>query len=116
MQNLPPTLVKERLDTQEKDFIVLDVRENSEFVSGHIAGAKHIPLGQLTSKMDRLPKDKEVICVCRSGARSGRAARQLSRAGYKVSNIKGGMMAWSAAKLPVQKGGGGGKKKKLKKR
>ncbi|MGB1287749.1 MAG: rhodanese-like domain-containing protein [Aggregatilineales bacterium] len=83
---------------------LLDVRQSNEFKSGHIKGAKLIPLDKLQEKMNKLPRDKQIICVCRSGARSGMARRQLKAAGFDVVNMKGGMMAWQHAGHPVKKG------------
>lgn len=97
------TDAKTRIDTDTTLF-VLDVRQPDEFRGGHIAQAKLIPLGELAARMNEIPKDKEILCVCRSGGRSSAAASQLSAAGYKVLNLQGGMMAWEGARLPVKKG------------
>lgn len=93
---------KNRLNSSHPPFI-LDVRQPNEFQSGHIMGAKLIPLGELSARMDEVPKDTEILCVCRSGGRSSAAARQLSAAGYNVLNLDGGMMAWQSAGYPVKK-------------
>ena len=82
---------------------VLDVRQPDEFRQGHIAGAKLIPLNELARRMDELPKGREVVCVCASGNRSSSASNMLAKAGYKVFNLRGGMLSWRRAKLPVQK-------------
>ena len=84
--------------------LLLDVRQPDEYRAGHIPGAKLIPLDQLSNKLNELPRDREIICVCRSGARSGSAARQLKAAGFNTLNLNGGMMAWQRAGLPVQNG------------
>jgi rhodanese-related sulfurtransferase len=63
-----------------------------------------IPLGELSLRMKELPRNREIVCVCHSGNRSYTAARQLSAAGYKVSNLRGGMIAWGRAGLPINKG------------
>lgn len=84
--------------------IILDVRENDEFRGGHISGAKHIPLGELSKRMKELPKDRDIICVCRSGGRSASAMSALNGAGYKAFNLRGGMMSWQSAGLPIKKG------------
>jgi rhodanese-related sulfurtransferase len=84
---------------------LLDVRQPEEYQEGHIQGAKLIPLGELSSRMQELPKNKEIICICRSGNRSGVATRQLSAAGFKAVNMRGGMLAWSRAGMQVKKGG-----------
>jgi rhodanese-related sulfurtransferase len=90
--------------TQKAKPYLLDVRQPEEYRSGHINGAKLIPLGDLSRHMNELPKDREIICVCRSGNRSLAATRQLSAAGYNVTNLNGGMMAWARARLPIKKG------------
>lgn len=87
-------VLQERLGKGEKPFI-LDVREPSEFQSGHIDGATLIPLGSLASRLNEVPKDKPVVVVCRSGNRSGHATSLLLESGFKnVENMAGGMIAW----------------------
>lgn len=83
--------------------LVLDVRQPEEFRTGHINGAKLIPLNELNKRMNELPKNREIVCICASGSRSTSAAKVLAGAGYTVLNVKGGMLAWRQAKLPVQK-------------
>jgi rhodanese-related sulfurtransferase len=73
--------------------MLLDVRTNGEFSSGHIDGAKNVPLHELGSRLDRLSKKKPVVVYCRSGARSARAARMLQKAGYTVHDL-GPLHAW----------------------
>jgi rhodanese-related sulfurtransferase len=90
--------------------ILLDVREPHEWQAGHAPKARHIPLGQLASRAGQLPRGREIVTVCRSGARSSRAAALLAREGREVSNLSGGMHAWAGAGLPVvAKGGGAGR-------
>jgi len=83
---------------------ILDVRQPNEFDEGHIQGAKLIPLHELPAKLDKLPKDRTILCVCRSGARSGAAARQLTNVGFQAVNLSGGMIGWQMAKLPIKRG------------
>lgn len=99
---LKPLEVQEKLKNSHRPF-VLDVREKHEMREGYIPGAKLIPVGQLGGRMNELPKDREIVCVCRSGNRSRSAAKKLIAAGYTASNMRGGMLAWSWAKLPVKK-------------
>ncbi|MDX2075297.1 MAG: rhodanese-like domain-containing protein [bacterium] len=94
---------KSLLDSGTPPF-VLDVREPSEYTSGHIAGATLVPLGQLEARMNELPKDRQIICVCASGGRSSMATQKLAKAGYDVVNLRGGMMGWQMEKYPIQKG------------
>ena len=81
--------------------IVVDVRQQAEWKTGHIRGAVHIPLTQLSQRLAGLPRDKTIVTVCRSGHRSGIAARTLTRAGHDVLNLRGGMNAWARAGLPL---------------
>lgn len=74
--------------------LVLDVRERSEWNQGHIPGAMHIPLGALTERVGRLPKDRDIVAVCRSGQRSAQATAWLSRNGFRVQNLRGGYLRW----------------------
>ncbi|OYY94759.1 MAG: hypothetical protein B7Y41_04080 [Hydrogenophilales bacterium 28-61-23] len=86
--------------------LVLDVREQSEWLDGHITKAKHIPLGQLNNRLSELEKfkNKPIVAVCRSGQRSGSACSILKKAGYEnLHNLAGGMTAWEQAGLPREK-------------
>ncbi len=77
-----------------KPLFMLDVREPAEWVEGHVAGAKHIPLGQLLERLDELDPKQEMIVMCKSGGRSGLACELLSEKGYNVVNMTGGLSAW----------------------
>ena len=92
--------------------LLLDVRSQSEFDSGHILDARHVPQDQIASSGEALKKykDKVVIACCESGMRSGAAARVLQAQGFtKVVNLKGGLQAWRAENLPLVKPGAKGK-------
>ncbi len=86
----------------QQNIFLLDVREPVEWQAGHIAGAVNIPLGSLEARRDEVPRDRRIIAVCRSGARSGYACEELRLNGYQVENLLGGMMAWAAAQLPME--------------
>ena len=88
-----------------EDALILDVRENSEYADGHIAKAKHIPLGQLKSRLGDLEKykDKPIVAVCRSGNRSAQATEILRQNGFDAHNMQGGMNSWVQAGLEVEK-------------
>lgn len=86
--------------------IVLDVREANEFSTGHIANARHIPVGQLANSLKTLEKfkDQAIVVNCRSGARSASACSILRKNGFtRVFNLKGGITAWQQASLPTVK-------------
>jgi phage shock protein E len=83
--------------------LVLDVRRPDEFRTGHIIGAKLIPLHELGRRMNELPKDREIVCICASGNRSRSATKMLIRAGYNALNMKGGMGSWSGNGFTMKK-------------
>jgi rhodanese-related sulfurtransferase len=84
--------------------LVLDVREPAEYAEGRVAGSALVPLATVAGRVGDFPKDEPVYVVCRSGNRSLVAARTLVEAGYTdVRNVEGGMIAWAAAGLPVQR-------------
>ena len=86
---------------------VVDVREPDEFNGplGHVMGAKLIPLGALMNRIPEIEKQKPVVMVCRSGARSAQATLMLGKAGFeKVANLSGGMLRWRSQRFPVDGG------------
>ena len=100
--HLPQISVRE-LHTRSSDGgFVLDVRSPGEWTAGHIESAVHIPLGDLSDRMQELPKDDTIRTICGSGYRSSIACSLLQRAGFsKVQNTLGGMAAWYAQSLPT---------------
>jgi rhodanese-related sulfurtransferase len=82
--------------------LALDVREQVEWDAGHIAGAVHVPLGELCLRYEELPRDRDIVCICRSGARSAQATAVLAGAGYRIENLDPGMRGWVAAGLPIE--------------
>jgi hydroxyacylglutathione hydrolase len=82
---------------------LLDVRNESEFVEGHIPGACHTPYTRLADQVAELPEQRKILVNCKAGGRSGRACSYLRRAGYDVVNLAGGFDAWSAAGAPVER-------------
>jgi rhodanese-related sulfurtransferase len=95
--------VQERLKSPAKPLVV-DVREPSEFESGHINGAVLVPLGSVEKGLPGVDKDREIVLVCRSGRRSGKAQEILAAQGYtKLQNMEGGMLAWEKLGYPVVK-------------
>jgi rhodanese-related sulfurtransferase len=93
--------LKTKLDAKEPIFL-LDVRTPAEFSQdGHVAAATLIPLDKLDSRLSELPTDTPIACICRSGNRSTTACTDLAARGYDVTNVTGGMHAWSAAGFPI---------------
>ena len=80
---------------------LLDVREIDEWQAGHAPVAHHIALGELEHRYHEIPSDSVIVCVCRGGGRSARAAEALAGVGYKTVNLAGGMRAWAAAELAM---------------
>lgn len=84
---------------------LIDVREGAELTGelGHIAGVEHVPLETVAARSSTWRKDETLILICRSGARSTRAAEALVRAGFsRICNMSGGMLAYNAARLPIE--------------
>lgn len=77
------------------DVSIIDVRETEEVKAGKIPGAVNIPLGLLEFRLQDIDRSKEHILVCRSGNRSGMAARLLDDKGFDVVNMDGGMLEWN---------------------
>jgi NADPH-dependent 2,4-dienoyl-CoA reductase/sulfur reductase-like enzyme/rhodanese-related sulfurtransferase len=76
----------------EKEFL-LDVREPVELAVEHAPGAVNIPLGQLRARLDELPRDREILVICRSGQRAYYATRILLQKGFKARTLAGGMLS-----------------------
>jgi rhodanese-related sulfurtransferase len=81
--------------------VLLDVREADEWEAGHAPGAQWVPLGDLESARFRIPINRRIVCVCRSGVRSAKATAQLVQWGFDAVNMAGGMKAWAAQGLAV---------------
>ncbi|MFZ6845715.1 rhodanese-like domain-containing protein [Undibacterium sp. RuTC16W] len=86
--------------------VVLDVREATEFATGHLQNAKNIPLAELPNRLKELEKSKSatIITVCERGIRSATAAGVLNKAGFEqVVSLEGGVAAWKSQGLPTVK-------------
>ncbi len=82
---------------------LVDVRHDQEFAAGHIHGARHVPLGHLSSRLAELPTNRPVVVQCQSGGRSAIAASLLRARGVQVVlNFAGGLSAWVRAGMPVE--------------
>ena len=89
-----------------EDAQVIDVREASEFSTGHLLNARHIPLSDLEKRLGELEKfkDKPVILNCLSGNRSAAGCTLLRKAGFSnVHNLEGGIAAWEQAGMPISR-------------
>lgn len=93
-----------RLINREKA-VLIDVSEPAEYAAGHAIGARSVPLATLKSSRE-LPKNKAVplVVVCPTGARAQRAVAELKKLGFtNASALAGGLNAWRAANLPIEK-------------
>jgi len=80
---------------------LLDVRTADEWLTGHAPGSVWIPMDEVATRTAEVPSDREILVICRSGARSARVTAELGAAGYTASNVVGGLQAWAAAGHPV---------------
>lgn len=94
-ENLDGRAFKQKFEAT-KGAVLVDVRTAGEFSSGSIKGAKNIDFmsSSFKTQFSKLEKDKEYFLYCRSGNRSGQACNILSKEGYKVYNLDGGLGAW----------------------
>jgi rhodanese-related sulfurtransferase len=99
--DIPTTDVSALPQPVPDDLVVLDVREDHEWAAGHIAGAQHIPLGDLPARVGELDPAATTLVVCHLGGRSARATAWLHAQGHDVVNLEGGMEAWQLAGRPV---------------
>lgn len=96
ISQIEPSELKSRLQSGENIYMI-DVREDDEVAHGMIAGAKHIPMGDIPSRLDEIPRNTEVIFICRSGRRSEHVCNFLSHQGINnIVNMSGGMLQWYA--------------------
>ena len=104
-QNFENMEVKEFAELiADSNVVILDVRKADEFAEGHIKGAILIDQFQsdfVEQTQAKLPKEKTIAIYCRSGRHSANAAGKLADVGYKCINLKGGILAWKEANMPV---------------
>jgi rhodanese-related sulfurtransferase len=91
---------------QRNELFLLDVRERDEWDAGHVPGSVHIPMRELGPRQAELPTDRTILCVCRSGSRSGMVTRALADAGYQVENLDGGLQVWEASGFDLESSDG----------
>jgi len=101
---LQPERVRELAEAGDAD--VVDVRRGYEFEEGHLPGARHVEVNELTVQAESISKDRPVVFYCRSGNRSGMAAAAFREAGWDAHNLAGGIVAWADAGHPLEPDGG----------
>jgi molybdopterin-guanine dinucleotide biosynthesis protein A/rhodanese-related sulfurtransferase len=108
--SLPPMDIPE-IDVAELDGLraegapLIDVREEDEFASAHVPGARLIPLGEVPGRVGEIPTDRTVYVICARGGRSGRAVEHFRARGIDAVNVAGGTQAWIDAGLPTDPAG-----------
>ena len=94
--------IQQLLAKESAGVMLLDVRTSGEFARGHMPGSVLIPMRQVPGQLLAIPRNKKVVVVCATGARSGAVARFLIEQGYPwVRNYSGGMSDWAGRGLPV---------------
>lgn len=97
--------VAEAAAKREAGAFILDVRQPEEWNEYHVPGSTLIPLGELAARVDELPRDQEIVVVCRSGNRSAMGREILRQAGFtKVTSLAGGLQEWKAAGYSIVSG------------
>lgn len=95
IKEMTPTEFNARA-TAEPAPLLVDIREDWELAIASLEQAVHIPMGELPDRMEELPRDRDIVLLCRSGMRSAQVTRFLQQEGYeRVWNLAGGILAWS---------------------
>ena len=95
------------VEAEPNGTLVVDVRRDDEWVTGHVTGAIHINIDDLRGRMDEVPQDKKLMFICAAGVRSGLACEIAASMGYDTENlynIEDGTPAWIASNLPTSYG------------
>ncbi len=95
------------LDADPVNTIVVDVRRDDEWVTGHVTGAIHVPIDDLSDRIDQVPQDKKVLFICAAGVRSGLACEVAAAMGYdseNLYNIEDGTPFWISGGHPTSYG------------
>lgn len=100
---VPEITVAQAHEKYQQGAFFLDVRTQAEYDEGHIAKSVLIPLEELPNRLSDVPRDRDVVVVCRSGTRAREGGAILLQAGYtRVSCMSGGIQAWTNAGYPVE--------------
>jgi rhodanese-related sulfurtransferase len=99
-EDITPEETRELHDAGQVQLV--DVREQHEWDSGRIAGARHIPVARLSEEAGSLDPDRPVVFYCLSGSRSGMATQAFNASGFAAHNMTGGIAAWDAKGLPLE--------------
>ena len=95
IQEIDVKTLNEKISNKD-NFVLLDVRTDSEYFFSNIEGAIHIPMNDIPNKLNTIDKNKEIIVQCKSGKRSAKVCQFLLNNNYEnVKNLKGGIIAWA---------------------
>ena len=94
MREITPGALNAQLATSDRP-VVLDVREPWERDIARLPGTLDIPMNEVPARLEELPKDRDIVVMCRSGGRSARVAQYLEQKGYRAANLTGGILAWA---------------------
>jgi rhodanese-related sulfurtransferase len=94
MQEITPSALQARLAAPDPP-VVLDVRESWEQDIARLPGTVDIPMDEVAARLAELPKDRDIVVMCRSGGRSSSIAHYLEQRGYRVANLTGGILRWA---------------------
>ncbi len=94
MQEITPRELKARLAAPDPP-LVLDVREPWEQDIARLPGTVDIPMNDVPARLAELPKDRDIVVMCRSGGRSSKVAGYLEQQGYRAANLTGGILKWA---------------------
>lgn len=94
VEDITPRELQARLGAEDPP-VVLDVREQWELEIAQLPVALHIPMGEVSARIAELPRDREIVVLCRSGGRSAQVAAFLDQAGCRAQNLAGGILAWA---------------------
>ncbi|HEX2121691.1 MAG TPA: molybdopterin-synthase adenylyltransferase MoeB [Thermoanaerobaculia bacterium] len=94
-RDITPVQLSEKL-ARGADVVLIDVREPYEWNAGHLEQAQHIPMSQIEKRLGEIPRDRDVVMICRSGSRSAHVQQHLLQNGWnRVQNLVGGMARWA---------------------
>lgn len=96
MKNVQPNEVPEGAQ-------LIDVREKDEWAVEHAKGATHIPMSEITGRIQEIDPDKDIYVICHAGGRSMQVCQYLEHAlGWDTTNVEGGTDNWKASGLPIE--------------
>lgn len=101
MAEVPEVGAEEAEVLADAGAFLLDVRESDEWTAGRAPQASWIAMGDLQARIEELPRDRQILTICRSGGRSAAVVEALNGAGYDAVNVAGGMQSWARAGLDV---------------